>query len=233
MPIKGHFSCDSLGRCSMMINDAYQVITKPTKIIIYLWLFGVFFPLHVVFLFFLSDWMLTVTKDEEFLPFWPFLSIRFDSIRFNSHCDIRPTTHCDTTTLFTPIYPLPLFSYFPFLFLLFLMSWSKKVGGSVAKAAVAAVRPTPTMTGPPGSEPIGGRYRVWNFNLPPNKAVAVSEDRQSTGHGLRAEVGAAKERFSDRPFTIESTSNPLNYPPRNAMSGNTRDEHCIHFHGAR
>lgn len=44
-----------------------------------------------------------------------------------------------------------------------------------AKAALGALKPAAAVpTASLGSEPIGGRYRVWNFNLPPQKAVAVS-----------------------------------------------------------
>jgi hypothetical protein len=43
-----------------------------------------------------------------------------------------------------------------------------------AKALSGALKPAAAVPAATlGSEPIGGRYRVWNFNLPPQKAVAV------------------------------------------------------------
>jgi hypothetical protein len=62
----------------------------------------------------------------------------------------------------------------------------KKSGGAVAKVASTVVKggrgyakPVAAHTSllPPGKEPIGGRYRVWNHNLPPQKAVAVRRTR--------------------------------------------------------
>ena len=62
------------------------------------------------------------------------------------------------------------------------MSFVKKGSGAakalstVVKRQIGHAPPVAAHTAllPPGNEPLGGRYRVWNHNLPPTKGVAVS-----------------------------------------------------------
>lgn len=62
------------------------------------------------------------------------------------------------------------------------MSWNKKAGA--AKVAVQSVKtgaPPSSLSSSVGSDALGGRYRVWNVNLDPKKAVAVRRRRIMIG----------------------------------------------------
>lgn len=77
-------------------------------------------------------------------------------------------------------------------------------------AAPAAAAPAAAAAAPAslGSEPIGGRYRVWNFNLPPQKGVAVRTRTRGEARENRAVAASSLLTIAFAPVSFSARVPP-------------------------